>query len=461
MPFQRSPFQNMDAEALEKGLGSLGTALFGDPEKAMESRYYGAKTRAASAAAGLDEDELAQKQGLGTLLESSYGPDGRFSEDLYRTNLPNILAGSYRAGIDNFGQTFARPLLAAQGSSDLARTGLISAGQMPDEDFAATASEANRVAARNEALKPLTTDQLGARMLTKNYDDQKLGDLFFQQEASEVTPRNFIQADDPTTMDVDESKMGTAVGSFYRDQTGEWQNLPGVGTSVYTTNAQPTTGSDMEGFTPTVQTQLQKQALADKQLRTILDMKANLEATTPRGGTGRVLQTLQGLVQQGDTAAAALDGKRLEFQQHSLNMPNLEGGPIDPMLFDASLPALEVMENMAAYQYALRFNDRVSDADFRAAYRTVNGRDFEGMNLGDFFTGSQQNALARTNTIRNVLDATAVPGTLPGTSTGGGAPTAAPVGGPVRVQDRAQYDALPVGTQYVGPDGKVATKGRR
>ena len=32
-------------------------------------------------------------------------------------------------------------------------------------------------------------------------------------------------------------------------------------------------------------------------------------------------------------------------------------------------------------------------------------------------------------------------------------------GGPARVQDKAQYDALPPGTQYIAPDGSVRVKG--
>ena len=159
----RDPYAGADA-AIAQGIGSLGTALFGDPALAGTRQLREAQTRDANASAAWREqtnditgNRIRATSSLGDTFKNTMqiaNPDGTFRPrtmtELNQSAPTLIQALAHASGGDpvQFGHMF-RALTAVTGNEDLSRAGAAASGANMDMNTAFTGARADAVAGRN------------------------------------------------------------------------------------------------------------------------------------------------------------------------------------------------------------------------------------------------------------------------------------------------------------------------
>lgn len=274
----RNPFYNPNAEAIERSVANLGTALFGDPQKANEFAVNKAQARRYNAEAGLDEDTLAARQTYADTLRRAYTPEGTFDRTLFDQSFPDILANSARGFEDP--DVLMRAFAAFQPDADLRRSGTIAAGGIPTLNSAFTFDEGSRISARDaaeaqalQASAPRSIDQtLGAVIAGLPFEEQQ--DLARVKAFGSVTPRNIITA---------AGESGYAVGPYMR--TGEGFDLAPAGSRFVGAEQIGDTAAAALGLTKPVQTDMQTYIL-----------KRQKAANIGRGVLEQISPQTQGLI---------------------------------------------------------------------------------------------------------------------------------------------------------------------
>jgi hypothetical protein len=397
MPYVSNPLytdsQSRNETNVAKIAESLGSIFGGgDPMEMAKAAALGAGHRKDMAEALLSEDELAARQGLGSVFGSfmTQSPDGATAmlpETDFRAQTIKALPELIRAGQGaNVRDILSVPGIAS-GDDKLASMGsLFLRSQGPNDTFSLDDREgvAGRIAqdALNEStavqqlknegdlaverIKPKTTDQLKAEILASEFSPESLGEIFLTDQIGDVTPRNVVLPG----VDGGPARETTAVGNMYRDETGAYQPIP-FGSQVWTAQSTGEGPKNALGLTNSVQTTVQKQILALDSLDNTVAAIENIATNAPENfGTAGVLKsTAQDLMAQGDAL-----GQLLADQADQVQFDIAErGDTVSPSYFDPSLPALDLLTNTLAYQYAtgIAGNDRISDSDFTVAKQAV------------------------------------------------------------------------------------------
>lgn len=397
MPYVTNPLytgsQSQNEANAAKIAESLGSIFGGgDPLEMAKVAALGAGHRKDIAAAMLDEDELSARQGLGSVFGGfmTQTPDGTTTmlpEADFRAQTIKALPDLIRAGQGgNVRDILSVPGIAS-GDENLASMGsLFLRSQGPNDSFSIDDREgvAGRIAqdALNEAtavqqlknegdlaverIKPKTVDQLKAETLAGQYSPETLGSVFLTDQIGNVTPRNVVlpgQEGQP-------GQQTVAIGNMYQDESGDYKPLP-FGSQVFTAQTTGKGPSDALGLTNSVQSSVQKQLLALDSLDNTVAAIENIAVAAPENfGTAGVLKaTAQDLMAQGNAL-----GQLLSDQADQVQLDIAErGDTVSPAYFDPSLPALDLLTNTLAYQYAtgIAGNDRISDSDFTVAKQAV------------------------------------------------------------------------------------------
>lgn len=413
MPRQFDPLYT-DSNTGEKAATSIANALGGifgggDPMDIAKAKALGGSYRRDTAAAALDEDVLAARQPEALSLLSDpnlFSQDGSFDSSKLGDVFSLALRNERSPG------EIINPLTAMRGNDEYKRRGLIAAGKMPDVNTALSMDESNAISARDagedksralavqglsnsgamERLKatPLTTAQLEAKTLESQFSPEELGQVFITDRVGDITPRNVILPG----VDGKDPVRTTAVGNMYYDETGVLKPLP-FGSSIFTAQTSGEGPEEALGLTPSVTTTLQKQSLALDDITNTIDYITGLAEADPTnfGTVGMAKSTVQDLAAQGNALGQLLEDESGAAVSKIIEREN----NVDTSYFDPALPALELMFNTLAYQYAVAIagNDRISDSDFLVARQAV----------GDpsSFMGSAEKTLAKMNTLKTMV----------------------------------------------------------
>lgn len=388
-------------EAAQKIAESLGSIFGGgDPAELARASAYGAQSQKALADAALNEYTLERNQNLGTLYEG-LAPNGQtlggpeYQQYVQTKLIPGLLqaqqGGSLKDAIATAAIFSGQDNTAFMGNSLLREMGPDSAVSMGhQEDIAArnATNELTRDLAVQDA-KPLSMDELKARSLSGVRDDAQIGDALFMELLSGVTPRNVSLPGE----DGAEGDKTVAIGNMFLDPAGEYKPLP-YGSHVWSAQ---TTGAGPEealGLTPSVKTMAQKQIMALDSLDDTIAQIEGIAAVAPEnfGTAGVAKSTAQDLIAQGNSLGQLLETSSLRVQGDIVR----RGDMVNSSYFDPSLPALELLTNTLAYQYATAIagNERISDSDFLVAKQAV----------GDplSFMGSSDKTLAKMKVLRGM-----------------------------------------------------------
>lgn len=388
-------------EAAQKIAESLGSIFGGgDPAELARASAYGAQSQKDLADAALNEYTLERNQNLGTLYEG-LAPNGQtlggpeYQQYVQTKLIPGLLqaqqGGSLKDAIATAAIFSGQDNTAFMGNSLLREMGPDSAVSMGhQEDIAArnATNELTRDLAVQDA-KPLSMDELKARSLSGVRDDAQIGDALFMELLSGVTPRNVSLPGE----DGAEGDKTVAIGNMFLDPAGEYKPLP-YGSHVWSAQ---TTGAGPEealGLTPSVKTMAQKQIMALDSLDDTIAQIEGIAAVAPEnfGTAGVAKSTAQDLIAQGNSLGQLLETSSLRVQGDIVR----RGDMVNSSYFDPSLPALELLTNTLAYQYATAIagNERISDSDFLVAKQAV----------GDplSFMGSSDKTLAKMKVLRGM-----------------------------------------------------------
>jgi len=388
-------------EAAQKIAESLGSIFGGgDPAELARASAYGAQSQKDLADAALNEYTLERNQNLGPLYEG-LAPNGQtlggpdYQQYVQTKLIPGLLqaqqGGSLKDAIATAAIFSGQDNTAFMGNSLLREMGPDSAVSMGhQEDIAArnTANELTRDLAVQDA-KPLSMDELKARSLSGVRDDAQIGDALFMELLSGVTPRNVSLPGE----DGAEGDKTVAIGNMFLDPAGEYKPLP-YGSHVWSAQ---TTGAGPEealGLTPSVKTLAQKQIMALDSLDDTIAQIEGIAAVSPEnfGTAGVAKSTAQDLIAQGNSLGQLLETSSLRVQGDIVR----RGDIVNSSYFDPALPALELLTNTLAYQYATAIagNERISDSDFLVAKQAV----------GDplSFMGSSDKTLAKMKVLRGM-----------------------------------------------------------
>lgn len=388
-------------EAAQKIAESLGSIFGGgDPAELARASAYGAQSQKDLADAALNEYTLERNQNLGPLYEG-LAPNGQtlggpdYQQYVQTKLIPGLLqaqqGGSLKDAIATAAIFSGQDNTAFMGNSLLREMGPDSAVSMGhQEDIAArnATNELTRDLAVQDA-KPLSMDELKARSLSGVRDDAQIGDALFMELLSGVTPRNVSLPGE----DGAEGDKTVAIGNMFLDPAGEYKPLP-YGSHVWSAQ---TTGAGPEealGLTPSVKTLAQKQIMALDSLDDTIAQIEGVAAVAPEnfGTAGVAKSTAQDLIAQGNSLGQLLETSSLRVQGDIVR----RGDMVNSSYFDPSLPALELLTNTLAYQYATAIagNDRISDSDFLIAKQAV----------GDplSFMGSADKTLAKMGALRGM-----------------------------------------------------------
>lgn len=250
-----------------------------------------------------------------------------------------------------------------------------------------------------------------------------------------------------------------------------------TGGGSYITTADGTTVSIDGGQPPkidptkTVTGDLQKQQISSAKMRGLIDFTRELAMKDEMnfGVPGMV----KGVVQDSTSLLQGI-GQSLGYDNPSdaINAAQQEMGAsgIDPSLlsgiFDPNLPALQTASDLLVFQaasaLAAQTGRGLSDKDVKYFKKIVGSPQ-------DLFS-NQERYIAKLNTIEQILglNEDVADTSLGGNVTGGAsgqpdginAPLDIPPSdtGPIQIGSDADYDALPIGTQFTAPDGSVRVK---
>lgn len=201
---------------------------------------------------------------------------------------------------------------------------------------------------------------------------------------------------------------------------------------------------------------VERQLVEVNNVLTTLDALSGLISDNPasQGLVGSVRGTFQNLRQTGNELGTYFGGEVANIARQideGLADPSVAGG------FDPTLPAIEVMSNVLAFQYAKTLNpDRLSNEMLLQAKRAL------GL---DRLTSNQADSLARLSQVRDTLttqqqmlarmrnEGIGADGTP---AQPGGAPTQPSA--PPQITSDADYEALPSGTTFIDPEGNTRVK---
>lgn len=264
------------------------------------------------------------------------------------------------------------------------------------------------IAERRGAPKPLSMDELSAAILSKQpeniqtaaaLDSVPVETIVGPDGKPVITYRADAVGKQPYLQKGTEAKP-----ELLTAQTADGRSVPvrvGVdGIPVDVNSGQPVanvtrltklgqpTGSNEElGLTTSTEGEVQKRALAARQVRSTVGMLRNLIAANPssQGLVGALRGTAQDLIQTGGEVGALFGGQVKEAEQ-AVRSGLVDAG-VASAAFDPSLPAIQFYQNVLAWQYArMQSGDRVSNEQFRAAQQAIGG---------DGWLSNQADTLAR------------------------------------------------------------------
>ena len=247
-------------------------------------------------------------------------------------------------------------------------------------------------------------------------------------------------------------------GSFVHAQTG--MRLPD---SIQIFNVPTPTGSAEDvGLTGSTVGRVERQIIATEQTLTTARQLRQLIQSSPssQGLVGTLRGTAQDIVQTGGELGQFFGGELAEITA-AVNSGIMDAG-VAREFFDPSIPAIQMLSNLLAWQYAKSLSgERVSNEQLRAAREAIGG---SGMfaNMANSLTrldqliGSWEGQLAQLRTL------------APNVRIGSGAPSSlltqpssepfAPQAEPPRISSDADYEALPPGTLFFDPEGQLRRK---
>lgn len=383
---------NADAAALDRLGAATGqwspTSGFGARNMASADRRYGVDVGASTARRGQD-------------IDSS---DRRYGVDVgARTTLStNALDNKTRAITGLFGpmsQGQVRPAVPDE---------FMSAIGLPGADAVAGAP------------KPLSTDEVEGQQLLEAIAGGQYGPTdaataaksdvpveqivgesgapVFATRADAVGRQPYINpgsapAQKFVTYKTPDGRTGTAVanpvdGSLL-DQASREPLPPGTITGEVTD-----TGGG--ALTTGAQGDIERQAFALTGALSTTDKLADLVRTSPssQGIVGRLRGTAQDVIQTGDELGQAFGGTLADVQNSVAS--GLTDAGLAQQFFDPNIPAIEMLTNMLAWQYAKSVTgDRVSNDAFRSAKMAVGG---------DGWLSNQADTLARLDAFRKILE---------------------------------------------------------
>lgn len=168
-----------------------------------------------------------------------------------------------------------------------------------------------------------------------------------------------------------------------------------------------------QGMTTAFETSDQLRANAVTSALGTIDTLTQLIQSNPasQGIAGRIRGTAQDLVQTGsefgDLFGGTIEQTIKEARAAAANDPGLAAAI--PQMYDPSIPAIEMLTNVLAWQYAKTFaGDRVSNEQLRTAREAI----------GNTLLGNQESSMARLGSLRASLSAEGsrltkrIPGTL-------------------------------------------------
>jgi len=165
-----------------------------------------------------------------------------------------------------------------------------------------------------------------------------------------------------------------------------------------------------------------------------------------QGVVGYIRGTAQNLIQTGGEIGAYFGGEVNEINKRIAN--GLEDVSLASS-FDPNIPAIEMMANLLAFQYAkTTTGERLSNEMLRASRAAL------GL---DSITANQADAVTRLNTAVSLIEDQE--GILrKALNEGVGDGTATPTGDIPVAKTEADIQALPSGAKFIAPDGKTRTK---
>lgn len=159
--------------------------------------------------------------------------------------------------------------------------------------------------------------------------------------------------------------------------------------------ASPTGSREELGLTTGTQGEFQKRAFSLTGALSTIDHLANLVSTSPasQGLVGAIRGTAQDILQTGDELSRAFGGTMAEVQEAVAK--GLVDANIASQMYDPNIPAIDMLMNVLAWQYAKSMSgDRVSNDMLRDARTTI----------GDGSTwGNQADSLTRLGQLRAML----------------------------------------------------------
>lgn len=187
-------------------------------------------------------------------------------------------------------------------------------------------------------------------------------------------------------------------GSWKHAQTGE--TLPA---DIQIHNLPTPTGSNEQiGLSKPVNAYLERSIIDAQSTRSTVDNLLSLIEKSPasQGMVGSLRGTVQNLIQTGGEIGN-LFGADLRKVQSEISSNGLNGVTVDPDVadkfinFDPNIPAIEMMSNLLAFQYAKTLaGDRISNEMLRNAKAAL------GL---DGWTGNQADTIARLNQVKQQL----------------------------------------------------------
>jgi len=242
-------------------------------------------------------------------------------------------------------------------------------------------------------------------------------------------------------------------GGFVHAQTGE--RLPD---NIQIFNVPTPTGSAEDvGLTNATTSRVQQQIIATEQTLDTARQLRELIANSPasQGLVGSLRGSAQDIMQSGNDLGRYFGGEVADVAA-AVNKGLMDVG-VAAEFFDPSIPAIDMLTNLLAWQYAKSLSgERVSNEQLRAARDAIGG---SGM-----FANSA-NSLTRLDQLigsweRQVQQLQPLaPNVGIGGSTAYPASSSAPnANGPARISSDEDFDALPSGAAFVDPDGNLRRK---
>lgn len=243
-------------------------------------------------------------------------------------------------------------------------------------------------------------------------------------------------------------------GGFVHAQTGE--RLPN---DIQIFNVPTPTGSAEDvGLTNATTSRVQQQIIATEQtLDTARQLRSLIEGSpSSQGLVGTLRGTAQDVVQTGNDLGQFFGGEMANVAA-AVNEGLMDAG-VAAEFFDPSIPAIEMLTNLLAWQYAKSLSgERVSNEQLRAARDAIGGSGIfanraNSLTRLDNLIGSWERQLEQLRPLNLGL-------------TIGGVPAAPPAGGetpqqnePIRITSDNEYNALPSGAPFIDPEGNLRRK---